>query len=501
MDELEIDDMDEKDEKDENELTIEQFTANNVKKSQVRDKYNAKNDRSKYDDVTKRKKFKDDQFGDKSTITDPYTDKKLHKNNKAAKNKYGDSKYNEHTSQTDHTIPIAEVAKRNRDNVFLTDDDIKKIANIEQNYKVINGKLNQSKGSKSNTTTAKKNNVSKEQKKKMKKAETKANIAVEAETLKLTTKRANEIGLESAKAGALVGGIMSAAQNIGSLANGEEDAVDAVLNVAVDTVKAGASSYGTAIATKTAEGTIKKIGHKIADKTAGKSLEKIGEKAGENLVKFANSNALGKVITVTMEIGPAVAKFLNGEITSGELIMELGEKGTAITASFAMGVPGMAIGTAAGGVIGGLVGSVVPVIGSAAGAAVGAKVGAIVGEIVGNMVGYMVGSEVYKAVNEFYMKHDPGRFQREEQMYSDLADKIENYRINLEKQFNEIRMRNNEMILESFEGIKAGIINDDVDLITESLSRICHLYGEDIRFKTNDDFLDFWNDPDAVMEI
>ena len=60
-----------------------------MESSLERPKYSAKRDRAKYDDLTKRKQFRDAQFGDKQTIKDPYTGETLHKSTKAAQNKYG----------------------------------------------------------------------------------------------------------------------------------------------------------------------------------------------------------------------------------------------------------------------------------------------------------------------------------------------------------------------------------------------------------------------------
>lgn len=50
------------------------------------------------DDPYKRKKYKEAEFGDNKTVTDPITGKTLHKDTSAAKSKYG-SKWNEHTAQ------------------------------------------------------------------------------------------------------------------------------------------------------------------------------------------------------------------------------------------------------------------------------------------------------------------------------------------------------------------------------------------------------------------
>lgn len=135
--------MNEKDEKDEkNDVDLASFnTARKVNSSEYRQSYNAKRDRSKYDDVQKRKAFKEEQYGNKKTIKDPYTGKDLHRNGNAALNKYGEKHVNEHKSQTDHTISLEKVVNKNKNNTFLSDEDIKEIANIQENYKEINLKF------------------------------------------------------------------------------------------------------------------------------------------------------------------------------------------------------------------------------------------------------------------------------------------------------------------------------------------------------------------------
>lgn len=117
-----------------NEEIASQYVVGKMESSQYRASYNAKRDRAKYDDIAKRKKFRDEQFGNKQTIVDSYTGETLHKSTSAAKNKYGDKRANYHTAQTDHTVAIEKTYNRTRNNVFLSDEDIKKIAN---NKKII----------------------------------------------------------------------------------------------------------------------------------------------------------------------------------------------------------------------------------------------------------------------------------------------------------------------------------------------------------------------------
>lgn len=131
---------DEKEERQQADIT-RLYTAGNVETSEYRISYKANRDRAKYDDTAKRKQFKEEVYGERKTITDPYTGKTLHKDADAALNKYGKNYANEHKSQTDHTIPLKKVVDRNKNNTFLSDEDIKEIANIKENYKEINGSL------------------------------------------------------------------------------------------------------------------------------------------------------------------------------------------------------------------------------------------------------------------------------------------------------------------------------------------------------------------------
>lgn len=463
-------------EKEDGKLNISAFyTAGNVESSEYRMEYNAKRDRAKYDDVKKRKEFKNEVYGDKKTIEDPYTGKILHKDGKAAFNKYGEKYVNEHKSQTDHTIPLEKVVNDNKNNTFLSDEDIREIANIKENYKEINAKLNQSKSSKSNIQTAKKNNVGKQQKKKMTEEQIKAQAAVDKKTAEVTIKKANQIGLDAAKNGAMMGAGISTAQNIKAVIDGQEDIPEAILNVGVDTAKAAATSYGTSIAVKSAEGVVKQMGDQIADKTKNTALEVIGEKLSSKLITL-DAGVIGQVATITCEVGKSVQRYLKGELTPEQLIDELGEKGTSMASSISCGIVGTEIGLVVGG-----------------------PAGMFVGGIVGNMVGYLIGSTVYRNVQDYFNKI--GNYEANIARYNQMAEQIAIYRENLEKELDEINVQNRNIIKKAFESMAESIINDDSEKFTESLDQVCNVYGKNVQFKTQTEFEEFWNNPDLMLEI
>lgn len=451
------------------------YTAGNVESSEYRMAYNAKRDRAKYDDVAKRKAFKEEVYGDKKTITDPYTGKTLHKDGNAALNKYGDRYVNEHKSQTDHTIPLEKVVNQNKNNTFLKDEDIREIANIKENYKEIDAKLNQSKGSKSNIETAKKNNVGKQQQKKMTEEQINAQKAVNKKTGEITLKRANELGMEAAKSGAIMGGSISTVQNVSALMNGDEELPEAIFNIGVDTAKAAATSYGTSIAVKGAEGIMKEAGDKIIEKTEKTALKVIGEEIGGKLIAL-DAGTIGQIATITYEVGKSVQRYLKGDISPEELVNELGEKGVSMASSISCGL----VGTEVGAVIGGLP-------------------GAVVGNIIGNMVGYFMGTKVYSSIQQFISSSA----ERDANIarYNRIAEQAAAYRKNLEKELDSINAQNRKIIKESFDGMAQAVLDNNVDDFTESLDDLCHLYGTEVQFKSREEFRDFWNNPDLMIEI
>mgnify|MGYP000399885013 FL=1 len=52
--------------------------------------------------------------------------------------------------------------------------------------------------------------------------------------------------------------------------------------------------------------------------------------------------------------------------------------------------------------------------------------------------------------------------------------------------------------MKSFKQIEQSILNNDVATFTNSLNDICNVFGKEVKFKTDQEFVDFWNDPDMV---
>jgi len=474
-------------------ITIVKQVENRVPKIEIKGNYN-KQVRNKVDNVSKRNKFKEEVFNGKKTIDDVYTGAKLHYNKDAAKAKYGDKNYTKHIADVDHTVALEKVYKKGQYNPFLTTDDIKEAANIKQNYKVINAKTNRGKGSKSNTEYIRDNNnlLAENQKIKMKVEEIKANVAVNTTLTGKTIKNIAKSGGKAAIEGAKFEAAFSSVRNLKEVTSGEKDLGEAVIEVGIDSAKAGARSFGTDIGSKLIKSTVEKA----SQKTTNAMLEK-------GLTKFVESGGPGKAIVVIAEAGHSLKSYLDGDINETELVIELGEKGTGIAASFALGAQGAVVGASAGALIGGIVGSVIPVAGTVAGAEIGLTAGAITGEIVGNMVGYMMGTELYNVVKNYIASNsfDPERAQRLYNLYNKLADEIHESRMALEANLKQIHFEEQQKIMHGFTNMHNAILENDYDAINNSLAYICKRFEVQLAFETQDEFDDFMLDDTKSLKL
>ena len=127
-------------------------------------------------------------------------------------------------------------------------------------------------------------------------------------------KNSNEAGLKQVGYGAAIGGSISIIKNLVAVVKDEKDAKDAILDVAKDTGSAAALSYTT-----TFTGSVIKGAMQNAKKEAVRTLSK--------------TNLPAIVVTVTLEAGKTLAKYIKGEIDGVQCLEELGEKGTGMAAS------------------------------------------------------------------------------------------------------------------------------------------------------------------------
>lgn len=323
--------------------------------------YNQETRKQFYDDDSAHKRAIDDAFANGKTVRDPYTGAELVKKQRDAKIRYGKDWQN-HAAEGDHIDPINQVVKRNKKNPFLTTDDIREIGNSDDNFQVLSRKLNQgsknigkggstqqewaddatrmdglSENIESGDSISK---VSKNIKDTGKTAEKRNN----SRAFKKSVSNAAETAHEAGKVGAQNAGVtaltMSGIMNVVSVIKGEKSGEDAI----VDTVKDGGKA---AIAGYAMGG-----GMTVVSQTLSYS-------SSEFVQALAKNNVPGKIITAVIITGDTLKKWGEGEITTQECLIQLGDKGLNMAT---MGYS-MAVGQAlipipiVGGAVGALVGS------------------------------------------------------------------------------------------------------------------------------------------------
>lgn len=460
--------------------------------------------RNIWDSKAAKENFKKDCYTDSATgkevklYKDPISKRELHKDHSAAKRKYKSKKYAQNVSESDHVIALERAHEINKANPFLSDEDLKRIYNKKENFEILSKSLNASKGEKSNLRFVlddlkkpiEQRQLDAHARNELIGEQVRSTFYTSSDVAFTTLKNANEVGMESAKAGAAVGGTIAAGKHITAIINGDESVDKAVIEFGMDTIKSAASSYANGVATRCVVGTTEYVAGKVSS-----------TKLAESLSKFAKSDGPAKVVVCAVEAGDTIIKYIKGELTPEETILQLGEKGTAVACSFAGGAAGLVGGATAGMlvgmVIGGVIGSIAPGAGTVAGAAIGSeiglKIGAVVGEIFGNYAGYVLGSEMFRRVKEYALNSSMSHEEaiRMEAIYSELAKQIDAYTIRLAELIHQTNMEHEQLIVDAFCDFREGIICEDVQLVTDSLGKICKEYGVEVRFKDRKEFDEF----------
>lgn len=264
---------------------------------------------------------------------------------------YGD-KWTEHLAESDHIKPLEQIYNDTKGNVWNTTDDIKSAANSSDNISVVSRKVNNSKRSRTNKDYVNDDEyLNQKGVKLIKKGKEQAIRAGELAEKSINRNLKNsslsnmvKTGHEAGKAGAQNVGVttltMSGIINMVSVVKGEKSGYEAI----ADTIKDGGKSAVTGYAMS---GGLTVASHSFTNSSS------------QFIQGLAKSNVPGKVITAVVVTGDTLKKWGNGEITTQECLIELGDKGLNIaTMGYSMAVGQTLIPIPiVGGAIGAMVGS------------------------------------------------------------------------------------------------------------------------------------------------
>lgn len=402
-------------------------------------------ERKNYDNPYARKKFSDKTFDGKKTTVDA-TGQTVHSSHKAASNKYK-SNASLHQSETDHIDPLKNIQSRHKSNAYLSDTDIKDVANREGNFQILNKNKNTSKGAKTEfevgieTKDAKR--VVEGAKKKLENdtllaGRTAKNVYVQAKTL-----------APQAASIALVATIYDATNLLPDLLSGKISKEDYAKHIAATGGKTFLISEGLGIV-------LPQINHMLTNSSI-KAFQMVGD-----------SGYIGAVISVGMIIANSSVRLANGEISAKECAEEIVTSGLALAANFFIGA------------------GLGPVAGPIASIALSA-----------------VYSSVQKVIainNSINEEH-----QQRIEMLNVIADYIEgelkNQSEKLDVIFAEVKNEWDSSMTLAFKNINAGILNDDPKTINDGIDMILNQMNVKAKFNSASDFRSFLDSSDRTLTI
>lgn len=308
--------------------------------------------RTLYDSPSAKVNAKKALFQSGNDVIDPYTGNRLVLTKQEAKMLYGDDWMN-HLAESDHVKPLEQIYNDTKDNVWNTIDDIKSAANSDDNIRVSSRKFNNPKRSRTNEKyvnndeylQSKGVKVTKKGKQQAIKdgetAERSINQQLSKSAFNNFVKTGHEAGMMGAQNAGGTALTMSGIMNLVEVIKGEKDVDEAI----VDTAKVGGKAAATGYAMSSG---LTVVSHSLSNSSS------------KFLQALAKSNVPGKVITAVMVTGDTLKKWGNGEITTQECFIELGDKGlNMVTMGYSMAVGQALIPIpVVGGAVGALVGSI-----------------------------------------------------------------------------------------------------------------------------------------------
>lgn len=450
-------------------VALDESIKNSIAQANVkysRPDYNPQTRKQFYDDGSAHKKAIDDAFAGGETVRDPYSGAELVKKQRDAKIQFGEDWQN-HVAEADHIDPLSQLAKRTKKNPFLTTDDVREIGNSDENFQVLSRKLNQGSrevgkggstqqewaddatrmdGLADNVETGESIDEIKKRIKDTGKAAEKRN---DSRALKRGIKNAVGTAHEAGKAGAQNAGFtaltMSGIMNVVAVLKGEKSGEDAVADTVKDGGKAAVTGYAL-----------------------GGGMTVVSQSLSSSSSKFvqalAKNNVPGKVITAVIVTGDTLKKWGEGEITTQECLIQLGDKGLSMAT---MGYS-MAVGQA-----------LIPI--------------PIVGGAVGALVGVMLTSNLYNGlINRLQTK----QLEHEERMRviaecKAVAEQARIYRTELESYLASYFQEYRSCFDEAISSMQSACAMGDADGMIAGANDITRKLGGQVGFETVSEFKTF----------
>lgn len=437
--------------------------------------YNPQTRKQFYDDGSAHKKAIDNAFAGEKTVRDPYSGSELVKKQRDAKMQFAED-WQSHVAEADHIDPLNQIENRTKKNPFLTTDDVREIGNSDDNFQVLSRKLNQGSkdiGKGGSTQQEWADDATRmdgladiiesgesigEVRKRIRDTGKAAEKRNDRRAIKKSVKNAVGTAHEAGKAGAQNAAVttltMSGIMNVVSVINGEKSGEDAI----VDTIKDGGKAALT--------GYVMGGGMTVVSQTLSYSSSGFVQ-------ALAKNNVPGKVITAVIVTGDTLKKWGEGEITTQECLIQLGDKGLNM---MTMGYS-MAVGQ-----------TLIPI--------------PIVGGAVGALVGSMLTSNLYNnLINELQTK----QLEHEERLRiiaecNVVAEQAREFRSELESYLDSYFQEYRTCFDSALSSMSLAYEMGDADGVIASANDITRKLGGEVKFETVSEFRIFLDsDEDDIL--
>ena len=426
-------------------------------------------DRSNYDSERAKKAYKEKTFGDHAVIIDPTTGKLLHKSQTNAQKKYhmknadGENvskKWATHSAETDHIHSLKSIHEKTKRNPFLSDEDIREIANCDANLRILPKSLNASKGEQSDFAVITDVNNGLSLKGRMHLAGEKIESDVVL-TSKFTTHTAKNIGnltVDSAKKSVFNNKIIVVRygiEHIVDIATRKESLEDAAVDVGTFAVKA--------------------VGKDVIKNITDTAL--INNPLYQSL---KSGGKLGELIQVGTMVAESACRLIDGDITAEEFMLEIGDKGATMLAQMA------------GGEVGAIVGEI---IGISVGGFLGAGAGAVIGKAIGTMIATVACNVIiaikknlisnFKSLDDYKLQ-EKAIHKLETEAIAEMEYQRQKFREIVENEYEKW----DENIEAGFNQIMYSACQEVYDLqgITDGIDKILSVFGKSVLFKNINEY-------------
>ena len=275
-------------------------------------------------------------------------------------------------------------------------------------------------------------------------------------------------GIQAAKGGAIVGGIISMAQNLYAIINNDKDINEAIKDVTLTTAKVGVVSYSVG--------------------AGGTAIKTIMHSSRNQIIRRMGTTSLPTlIVTGSLEIGSSIKKYVKGEINELELLEEIGEKGVGMmTAGYCAGT---------GAVVGATIGSVIPIVGTA--------IGGVVGGFVGSILGYNVSGVLYReAVGA--LKAEKISYERRlviEELARKAIEENKKYREMFVELSNKTLVEREKKIQFLFNELEESIFENKIDDFFTTINNVGEIFGYNFQFKNMKEFDEFMSNKNTILEF